>query len=389
MSTSKETTVRNSMPLNKVVETLQILEAKKRDLICPPQSMFFKAGKMHVIASNGQRLDLELSHLAVAQMCERLRIPRSYGHMLNEEYPELLEANVNMWLEKEAQKEKRRNFLLRNYVDSATEGKMRAFLSDRYFDISSLRLLTEVINVVAEVQAETGIHIAPTVCDLTDRNLYVRFVAPHLEVKSEVLKYFKDTPTGKRHDGFFTGAVICNSEVGRGMFMAAPRIITGACQNGNVYTSEQYVRKHLGGLQEIGDVQWSDETIEAEINVITAKTRDLFKYWFSSDFLGKTVSQLEALAEVKLEHPMDAVVNLAAEMSLSKEKVSQVLNYLAGCGMGDNLFGVMQSFTGAAKNWHSDDLHDVEEKVTELVMGEGRARFDQRSKMSKKFFSEN
>lgn len=374
-----------TLQLSTLYQRLQTLENSKRDIVAPAQSLFSNKGQMQLIMETGPRISLDMTDVAMRQVCERLGIPGQYAEKMRREMPDLFDKNINGWLSAEMEKEKQRNFMLRTYEgQTKTAGTLRAFLSDKFFDISSFRILQELLATVAEIQKESGIVIEPQICSLTDKNIYVRFIAPKFEIKSKVLKYFKDARTGNRHPGFFTGAIFRNSEVGYGMYEVAPRMITGACQNGNIYTSESFARKHIGGAQEIGDVKWSKDTIEAEILTITSKTKDLLRVWLSKAWLGNKVEEIEALADTKLAYPMDCVVNLADDLGLPAHRAKSVIEWMNGCGMGDTAFGLLQSFTGAAKGMHGDWQWDLEAKATARLLGDGWKKYDHPNRQTKK-----
>ncbi len=363
-----EDIVHLDMELPEMYTRLQELENIKYDVLVPASKIISAKGKIRIPRNNAESLVLEPNDYALGQIFDKLQIPRGYGRRMAADYPELMDQNVNGWLEKESEGEKMpRNFLVRSYSRDRNTGRMRAMLSDSYLEISSFRIVNELLALLSECQQESGFEIKAKVCTMTDRSIFLRFYAPELEQVSYVLEQFRDTKTGNKDNRFFSGMIVRNSEVGASMFEVAPRIITGAFGNGNIYSTEAYSRKHVGVTNEkIGDVVWSPMTIETEIAAIMSKTKDCMKRWLSKDYLGKKVAELEALAEIRLEYPLDTVVNIAQDLNLSQEKTKAVASYLLGCGLGNTAFGVMQAFTGVAKELSGDDQWMVEGRITKM-----------------------
>ena len=382
-------TAADSVELQHLFQMLQGLETQKVDIIAGPHSFQMSEGLLNIYRNPGSpAMKVSLNNLSMDQLCQKLTIPPQYAEKLLASLPTLLDDNINGWLRHEVKQDQPRNFMLRTYSKDGNTGVLRAVLSDKYFDISTFRLMNEVLAVVAEMEKETGFQIKAQKCDLTNENIFVRFIVPELEQKSRILQYFKDGKTGNQHSGFMTGIIFKNSETGRGMYSIAPRIITGASMTGNIFADESVRRMHIGERLETGTVEWSKETIEAEINSIMAKTRDGLRKWLSPEFLAQTVSLFEAAAETRLAHPIDVVVNLAAELTLNKRTTKTVLEYLNGCGMGETVFGVVQAFTGAAKEMSADDRWKVEDAVTKKLLKGDARKYDHRNRAALKFITQ-
>ena len=83
-----------------------------------------------------------IGELAHQQIAARLNIPYRYYQKMQNEASELLDRNVNTWLE---QKPERR-------MIRVLDGKVRAFLSDRYRRLDNLELCAAVLPVIQEMQ---------------------------------------------------------------------------------------------------------------------------------------------------------------------------------------------------------------------------------------------
>lgn len=381
-------TIAESVELGHLFSRLEKLETQKVDFIAPPHSVSMEDQRLKIKLESGETLSFRLNELSLDQLCQKLTIPPQYADKMLDSIPGLLDSNVNGWLKYESEQIKPRNFMFRTYSKADRDGLLRAVLSDKYFDISTFRLLNELLAVVAEMEKETGFKIKAQPCDLTNENIFVRFIVPELEQKSNILKFFKDAKTGNQSDGFFSGVIFKNSETGRGMYSIAPRIITGASMAGHIFMDESVRRMHIGERLEAGTVEWSKETIESEIQSIMAKTRDAFRTWLSPEFLGQKVSLFEKAAETRLAFPIDTVVNIANKMVLPKKTTQSVLDYLNGCGMGETAFGVAQAFAGAAQRMAADDRWRVEDAITKEILNGDPRKYDYKNRTARKFIVE-
>ena len=80
------------------------------------------------LSLEGKTYGFQIGELAHQQIASRLNIPYRYYQKMQEEAPALLDSNVNTWLE---QKPERR-------MIRVLDGKVRAFLSDRYRRLDNL-----------------------------------------------------------------------------------------------------------------------------------------------------------------------------------------------------------------------------------------------------------
>ena len=80
------------------------------------------------LSLEGKTYGYQIGELAHQQIASRLNIPYRYYQKMQAEVPDLLDRNVNTWLE---QKPERR-------MIRVLDGKVRAFLSDRYRRLDNL-----------------------------------------------------------------------------------------------------------------------------------------------------------------------------------------------------------------------------------------------------------
>ncbi len=128
------------------------------------------------------------------QLCDKLGMPRAYFKKLIEaseknptvRFMDLLDHNVNAWLES-MQDEK---FLIRTFVDNNNyqNNVARALLSSSFKMIDNFDILMTALEAVKE----SGVELRIESCDITDKKMYVRFIAPSVEIQApELLKNYR------------------------------------------------------------------------------------------------------------------------------------------------------------------------------------------------------
>lgn len=355
------------MDLVDLYQKLASQETEKLDMVARPEFLTSENAHLIVNMPGGTTLDLTPTNYAYGQVLDKMGIPRKYGRLLADGHPELFDSNVNYWLRNEREKEKgNREFMLRSFTGDKRKGTLRAMLGSSYFDIGNVAIMDTLLQLFADISAKSAFTLVPDIQTLTDRSIYVRFVAPELEQTSHVLDHFRHSD-GNQDARFFSGVIFRNSEVGAGAFEMAPTLITGACINRLVFKDHSFMRAHLGSKMTTGIIKFSAETQRKELELIQAQVKDLFKVWMSPEFLGQTVSQVEQLASRKLEHSSAVVVRIANDVfGLSQERTMQAIEYLNRCGHHDNAFGVVQAFTDVSKGLNGDERYALESKVHKL-----------------------
>lgn len=119
---------------------------------------------------DGQQTDrlepLEISENAHRQISARLGIPIKYYNRMLAESPDLLTQNVNTWFNKNPEQR-----MLR-----VMEGKIRAFLSNRYLRLDHHEVTCAVIpeiGTIPDVQFVSN--------QITEDHLYMKAIIPHLQ----------------------------------------------------------------------------------------------------------------------------------------------------------------------------------------------------------------
>jgi hypothetical protein len=98
----------------------------------------------------------------------------------------------------------------------------------------------------------------------------------------------------------FAGLIVSNGDTGGASRTISPQIRIRICKNGLTLLAESDRRVHLGSRQSEGVVSYAQDTMEAELALITKQARDAVKMFLNQDWFAAQVAEIEALAEVKL-----------------------------------------------------------------------------------------
>ena len=267
------------------------------------------------------------------QMSDTLGIPRKYYQKMFEEYPSLLETNMNSWLQRSG----------KQYMVRTLDGKARAFLSNRYNRIDHLDVLDTVL---PELQKIPEVEIIS--CEITENKLFLKVLNPRMQ--GEI----------KLNDVVQAGIVISNSEVGLGSISVTPLLYRLVCENGMVANDFGARKYHVGPMQSELDEFFSDETRQADDQAFLMRIKDLVRITCDQSQFEKLIGKLKASAEVPIMGNIHDVVELTAkESSLSKDESQQALSHLI---RSDDYtqYGLANAITRT-----SQDVQDYE-RATEL-----------------------
>lgn len=274
---------------------------------------------------NGVRHEFEANDIAHKQIAARLEIPGRYYDRMKAQAPALLARNVNNWLHTQPETRMVRTL----------DGRMRAFLSDRYQRIENEEIASQVLPVLLE---QKGVEIVST--SITETRLYIKAVFS--TVQGEV----------KKGDVVQAGVTISNSEVGMGAVRIEPLIYRLICLNGMTINDAKYSARHVGGrVAETDDVRemLTDETLKADDKAILLKVRDVVRGSFDEVRFQRHIELMQATTEQRLEgNPAEAVKLLAKREGFNEFEEGSVLrNLIAG---GDvTRWGLINAVTATAK----------------------------------------
>ena len=284
----------------------------------------------------------EIEPQAHTQFANRLGIPKRYYDKMLIESPELLADNVNHWLHGKPE----------NRLTRTLDGRVRAFLSDRYRPLDNDLVAQFVLPVIGEM----GVEISS--CEVTDRRLYIKVTMPMLQ--REI----------KLGDVVQAGLVVSNSETGLGTVSILPQLLRLVCMNGMTVNEYGMKKYHLGKALGSGDDSVSEwfatDTIEADNKAFVLKLRDAVRGILSRDVFDKITDRLVESAEEKLTGQLPKIVEVVKEkVGLSEGEGANVLRHLVEGG-DLSMWGLANAVTAEA-----NDAKDYD-RATELETLGGR-----------------
>ena len=240
--------MKQGLTLKELAAAVEDTQAHKRDYLADTQRLSFRYGALELGLDGGAWQQLPVTDLAHDQIANRVGIPTRYYRRLREEATALLDHNVNHWFAEQPTRQMVRTL----------NGKVRAFLSDRYRPLDNYDLMENVLPVLAEQQ------LTVESCQLTEKRLYLKVLAPKMEVAvvpGDVVR---------------AGMVISNSEVGDGTVSVEPLIYRLVCSNGLIAKTGGMRKHHVGKQADFeGAVEfYRDETKEADDRAFWMKVVD-------------------------------------------------------------------------------------------------------------------
>lgn len=283
---------------------------------------------------------------AHGQVSAKLDIPMRYYRRLRTDAPGLLDTNVRHWF---TQQPERRMF-------RTLDGKVRAFLSDRYKRRDNFDLIEAVWPDLQRLMDEAGLQFH--VASLTDTNMYLRLVNPTVQRAIRV------------GDVVQSGIEIKNSEVGNGQLEVSPFVWRLVCSNGMVMPRAISTR-HVGRRITEDDLNlqlYSNETLRADDKAYFLKVRDVIRGTLTQARFDQIVQPLiDAIDGPKIFDPPSSVEHLGKTFDLTKGEQESVLRNLA-TGGDLSRWGTANAITAAAKSAESFDRLAELERIGGQVM---------------------
>lgn len=252
---------------------------------------------------------------------------------------ELLAHNVRHWLERSSDCRMVRTL----------DGNIRALLSDSYRRLDNYDLAQSILPMLNDAQAEIES------CQITDKKLYIKAITH--KVQAEV----------KVGDVVSAGILVSNSEVGHGSLSIKPLIYRLVCKNGAVADKYAMKKYHTGRVQEMEQIQFSNETLNAEDKAFWLKVRDLVTHSLSEVTFKKIVEEMAESTAVKIENPTKAIELAAKKYAFNEGEKKDVLAHLI---QGGDLtsWGLGNAVTRAAQDVESYDRSTELESIGFEVM---------------------
>lgn len=377
-------TTRNAS-LADLATILQSQQARKLDVVAPASAIRSRDG---VLVIEGTEVELTADGVTSSDgsyrptvvcdegLADKLSIPVAYIKRLREQRPDLYDANVNGWLQGEAQFDSRtgevrrlaevgpdaRSFLVRCFRpdDEGSEGVARAFLSDRYRTVDNLDVLTAALEGVKEA----GVQIEVAGCDLTDRRMYVRILAPEVQALAPTLLAGYRSPfsgaEGADNPTVFAGFELSNSETGGGAFTIVPRLVVQVCNNGMKMTKDAVREVHVGGQLDAGVIRWSEDTHRRNLELVTAKTKDAVATFLDVEYMTAAIARLEEASSKPVANAAETVKNIGSQLRFTEERINGVLDHFIKGGQL-TAGGVLHAVTSFAQTVEdADDAAELE-----------------------------
>lgn len=292
------------------------------------------------MAINSKTYGYQVSDIAHQQIASRLNIPYRYYQKMQTESPELLDTNVNAWLKQNPERRMIR----------VLDGKVRAFLSDRYRRLDNLELCAAVLPVIQEMK---GANIES--CEVTPTRMYLKVV--NKKLKSEVTV----------GDVVQAGFVISNSEVGLGSLRVEPLVYRLVCKNGLICKDAAQKKYHVGRQVNVSEDSayklYSEETLAQDDKAFFMKVQDVVRTAVDETRFMLAVNKMREAKEISLSpEPVKAVELLADKFQLTENERGDVLRQLFMCG-DNSRYGLMNAVTAASKLAKSYDRATELERI--------------------------
>ena len=318
--------------------------ATKKDLVLPSSLLQCRTdmgGDMKLIVDPGNQPGVGSSEfgttvLARRQLADKLKIPYPYFERMRVEQPDLLDRNVNTWLQTDGDRRMIRTL----------DGEVRAVLSDRYRRLDNFDLAENVLPILQRLD---GMRLESM--DLTETKMYIKAVTPRVT--------FEVSPG----DIVQAGVVITNSEVGCGTLSVQPLIHRLVCRNGLIASDHALRKTHVGRTLGSGDEQvmvFRDDTLAADDRAFFLKVRDVVEAAVSEATFHQVARKLQSTRDIRLTgDPVKTVEVLANRYSLNDTERTGVLRYLILQGDLSG-FGLVNAVTH-----YSQDVDDYD-RATEF-----------------------
>jgi len=329
--------------LQELGRELQRQRNNRQDFLADTRSLEMtssRAGSILRLSLNGKTSEYGVNEVAHQQIAARLNIPYRYYQKMQVESPELLDRNVNTWLNQNP--ERRMIRVLDNNV--------RAFLSDRYRRLDNLELCAAVLPVIQEMKGAVV-----ESCEVTPTRLYLKVI--NKKVKAEV-------GVG---DVVIAGFVISNSEVGLGSLRVEPLVFRLVCKNGMICKDYAQKRYHVGKQVNLSEDSayeiYSDETIAQDDKAFFMKVQDVVRFAVDENKFLMTVNKLREAKEIPLKNqPVKEVELLADKFQLTENERGDILRQLF-IQADSSRYGLINAVTAASKIAKSYDRATELERI--------------------------
>lgn len=343
----------------KVGKSLQQLAAEierqfntKKDYVASVGALRMDEQARLALPIKSDQMDLlDITDLGHRQVGTHTNIPAPYYDRLREKAPDLLAKNVNHWFAAAPADERR--------MVRTLDGKMRAFLSDRFRPLDNYDLAEAALPALQQLEVQI------ISCEITERRLYIKAVDQRIQ---------RDVPRGAAmgdggHTIFDTlcpALSISNSEVGSGSLSVEVGVYTRACTN-LAFFGERSLRKyHVGGKHEMLEgltTLLSERTRALTDQATWAQVGDVVKGAFEKARFEASCDKIAGMVEHKIEGDVVKAVEVASRRfgANEGEKASILRHLIEG---GDlTQYGLFNAFTRTAEDLADYDRASEFERI--------------------------
>lgn len=282
---------------------------------------------------------LDIGEIAHRQIGTFLSIPAKYYSMMQNENPELLAVNVNSWLNRSDSQRMIR----------VLDGRVRAFLSNRYKRLDHFQIAEAVLPAIAKIP-----DVRFESCQITEERMYIKAVNPRLQTEI--------TPG----DIVQAGIVVSNSEVGLGSVTIQPLVYRLICSNGMVVNDAATKRNHIGrtSLADENFALYSSETLEADDHAFLLKVRDTVEAAVTEVKFGQVVNMMREASKIPINTTdVSAIVQLTSKnFGITEQEQHGILQHLIE-GKDLTLYGLSNAVTRFSQDVDSYDRASALESI--------------------------
>lgn len=319
----------------------------RKDVVADTRSMKVSTdnGRSLLTISSGKNSDSYLvSDTAHRQIADRLQIPFKYYERMQQNYPALLDQNVNGWF-------------LKNYerrLIRTLDGKARAFLSDRYRRLDNLELADTILPVITDMK---GAEILSA--EVTETRMFIKVLNKNLKAEVSV------------GDAVQAGFVVSNSEIGLGAVKVEPLVFRLVCKNGLIVkdfaTRKYHTGRQINSLEDAADL-FSDATRIADDKAFFMKVQDIVRTAADEVRFNLCVDKLKASKETGTgENPVQTVEVLGDRYVLNRNERASILRHFIMAG-DPSQYGLINAVTRASQDMDDyDRATDLERLGGELL----------------------
>jgi hypothetical protein len=359
--------------MGELAAMLRDQQARKVDVVAAPSALRARDGLLVVSGTEpvltDAGVDLADGTYRPTGVCdegigEKLGIDLRYLRKLRDQAIDLYDVNVNGWLTRQ---EPGRRFLVRCFRGQDGSGVARALLSDGYKRIDHLDVLTAILDGVRLA----GVPVQVDGCDLTERRMYVRLHSDQVIAHAPVLLAGYRSPftgaQGAANPLVWGGLVVTNSETGDGAATITPRLVVQVCANGYAITADAHRAVHLGGKLAEGVIDWSADTQQRHLDLITAKARDAVTRFLDPAYVQRVITRMERDADAPVERPEETIKVISQQLRFSDRARETILAHFIRGGQL-TAGGVMHAVTSVAQTLDdADTAHDLESQAMRVL----------------------